>query len=205
LGGGTHVLRFLPAGTDLGSHAVQQRTALAADRRTISVSADGQPRVFVEAVREMSEDPAVVTTLTGPRTAGYCLDRAARASGAGLVAEHDRWVAESEISPHDRSVFEDQVLAKALQLGATVDGLNLKNLAMAELLFRRRQLIQDVYATDPKNPRWDGWEHYLGIEERRGGAVIAPSLRAHVASEIGKEAAVLKERRKASEAKKGTK
>ena len=99
-------------------------------------------------------------------------------------------------------MYEHQVLTKALQIGATEDGLNLKNLGMAELLFRRKQLIEEVRAENPHNPSWDGWEHYLGIQERKGGAGMAPSLRQHVASEMGKQAAIDKEKRKAREAKK---
>ena len=87
-------------------------------------------------------------------------------------------------------MYEHQVLTKALQIGATEDGLNLKNLGMAELLFRRKQLIEEVHADNPQNPSWDGWEHYLGIQERKGGAGMAPSLRQHVASEMGKQAAI---------------
>ena len=42
----------------------------------------------------------------------------------------------------------------------------------------------------------------MGYGERKGGALVAPSLQSHVASEVGKEAAILKEKRKAREARK---
>ena len=41
----------------------------------------------------------------------------------------------------------------------------------------------------------------MGTGERKGGALVAPALRSHVASELGKEAAILKEKRKAREAR----
>eukprot|EP00959_Pyramimonas_sp_CCMP1952_P254193 5310156-Pyramimonas_sp.AAC.1 len=46
-----------------------------------------------------------------------------------------------------------------------------------------------------------GSDHYLGISERLGGAQLVPSLRAHVATELSKEAAILKEKREAREAR----
>ena len=41
----------------------------------------------------------------------------------------------------------------------------------------------------------------MGAEERKGGALLAPFLRAHVAPELGREAAILQERRKVREAR----
>ena len=41
----------------------------------------------------------------------------------------------------------------------------------------------------------------MGYGEERGGALVAPGLRSHVAAEWGREAAILKEKRKAREAK----
>jgi hypothetical protein len=41
----------------------------------------------------------------------------------------------------------------------------------------------------------------MGVGERRGGAVINPVLAQYVATELGKEAAILKEKRKAREAR----
>ena len=199
----TTAVRFLPPNIDLDRYAVERLNALSADRRTIAVNPSGKARNIIEACRDMVEEANVPIGLGGPRTASYCVERAARVGGSGFVSDHDPWVANSGIAPGERSVYEDQVFAKALQLGATVDGLNLKNLAMAELLFRRRQLIMEVHSENVKNPDWGGWEHYFGIEERRGGAVVAPSLKVHVESEPGKETAIAKERRKAREARQG--
>ncbi len=42
---------------------------------------------------------------------------------------------------------------------------------------------------------------YRGEDDELGGAHMASSLRAHVAPEMAREAAILKERRKAQEAK----
>ena len=45
----------------------------------------------------------------------------------------------------------------------------------------------------------------MGIAERKGGALIAPSLSSFVASELSKEAAIMKEKRKTREARKDAK
>ena len=70
-----------------------------------------------------------------------------------------------------------------------------------ELIMRRRQLLADAHADKPLNPKWEDSEHYLGMGERARGAVIAPSLRSHIAAELSKQTATAKERRKAREVK----
>lgn len=63
----------------------------------------------------------------------------------------------------------------------------MKNVAMAELLFRRRQLIAGVHADNPNQPFWECWERDLGLEERNGGAVAAcawVALRGRFAHEV---------------------
>ena len=159
------LVRHLPAGADLEAYALNRIAELSVDRRTIAAGVGGRARAFATCVHEMVEDPSVTLALSGPRSAGWCLDRVVSSGAGGLMAQRARWVAESGIGVHDRSVYEHQVLAKALELGATIDGLNLKNLNVAELLFRRKQLLEDVRAENVKAPQWDGWEHYLGLEE----------------------------------------
>ena len=94
-------------------------------------------------------------------------------------------------------------LSRAVELAAVVDCLNVKNLVCFEFLLRRLQLIEEAVAENPTQPDYSGASHYLGTEERRGGALLAPSLRAYVAGELGKEAAILKEKRKARDARGG--
>ena len=99
--------------------------------------------------------------------------------------------------------YEHEVESKALELGATIDGINLKKSVMAEYLLRRIQLAEAAVLENPENPSFEGARHFMGVPDRRGGALIAPSLNSSVASELGKEAAVLKEKRKAREARGG--
>ena len=83
------------------------------------------------------------------------------------------------------------------------DGLNLKNSMGAELLFRRLQLMEEAVAESPEQPNYEGSRHFLGTGERAGGALMAPTLRAYVGQELSREATILKEKRKAREARGG--
>ncbi len=76
---------------------------------------------------------------------------------------------------------------------------------MTEFLIRRLQLQEAAVSECPETPNFEGANHYLGIAEKAGGAFVTPSLRAHVAAELGKESAILKEKRKALEARRGAK
>ena len=89
-----------------------------------------------------------------------------------------------------------------LQFAIDVDGLNIKNLLSFEYANRRRQLLEEAHSEDASRPNFEGAEHFLG--EAAGdakGVAIAPSLRGHVAAEIGKEAAIAKEKRRLQESK----
>ena len=57
---------------------------------------------------------------------------------------------------------------------------------------------------NPSAPSYEGSSHFLGASARRGGALIAPALAQHVANKMRDEAAIMKEKRKAMEAKQGS-
>jgi hypothetical protein len=68
---------------------------------------------------------------------------------------------------------------------------------------RRMQLTEQAHLESPSAPSYDAAEHYLGVPERRGGALLAPALHRHVAARLRDETAVLKEKRKAAKARQG--
>ena len=80
------------------------------------------------------------------------------------------------------------------------DGVNMKNTRFAELLLRCMQLLERAVSEDPHNPSYEGAQHFMGSNEV-GGACVAPSLQNFVATELGKQTAILKEKRKSREAK----
>ncbi len=93
------------------------------------------------------------------------------------------------------------MISTTLDLAIIYDRLNVKNLVMIEWLCRRLQLQEHAVVQSPEAPSYEGARFWMGYGERRGGALVAPSLQAQVAAEYGKEAAILKEMRKAREAK----
>ncbi len=102
-------------------------------------------------------------------------------------------------------MFGHETIASCLDLAVKVDRLNIKNLGCFEWLFRRTQLHEGAVLESPLQPSYEGARFYLGKGAQRGGALVMPSLTAHVASEIGRHAAILKEKRKAKEARQGGK
>ena len=201
VGGDVVTLKHLPGGTDIRHYARERQALLADDERVLPV-ADG-PRSFGDAVADMSRGGRSVgppSPLDGPATAEWWLEAAAR-EHRSLVTRSQRWRAESGVSKGSAIAYEHEVESRALELGATIDGINLKKSVMCEFLLRRLQLAEAAVLENPDQPSFEGARHFLGIPDRRGGALVAPSLNAHVAAELGREAGILKEKRKAREAR----
>ena len=62
-------------------------------------------------------------------------------------------------------------------------------------------MIDEAHSQDSGDPDWSNSELFIGSGDQRGGMVVVPSLRQQVAEELGRDAAILKERRKAAEAR----
>ena len=88
-----------------------------------------------------------------------------------------------------------------LDLAVEYDRLNVRNLVCIEWVCRRLMLQESAISENPDAPSFEGARHFLGYGERKGGALVAPGLASHVASEMSKEASIMKEKRKAREAK----
>ena len=98
-------------------------------------------------------------------------------------------------------MFELETLAVAYDLAVKVDRINVKNCAWFEWLVRRTQLHEGAVLASPHQPSYEGAMHFMGKGSQRGGALVKPSLTAYVANELGKSAAIEKEKRKAREAR----
>lgn len=197
------VLKFLEPGVAVSDYTRERKAFLGLDARTLPGGLYVQ-RPFADAIRDMvpeERDPLAACPITGPRTATWWLDQLLSQGYGGLIARHHRWRAESGVNATDRVVYEHEVLSRVLEVAATLDGVNLKNCLWAELVLRRIQLQEEAVSEDGANPSYEGASHWMGTGERKGGALIAPSLRAFVAGELSREAAVLKEKRKARESK----
>ena len=173
------------------------------DARTLALrfARDGRRhRDFREAVEMLEEVDMTDFPLAGPRVAHWSLTAMA-SSTAGPMARHHRWVQEARIPSSDRSIYEHEVISRFIEFALCYDGLALDNLACAELLLRRMQLIEHSHLDDPNSPNWEGARHFMGTGERRGGAIVAPALEQFVAENLRGEAAIAKERRKARESR----
>ena len=112
-------------------------------------------------------------------------------------ARTSQWLRDHGIQETDRVRYEHGLLCDVLQHGVTYDQLDISSLASFELVARRLQMLEEAYGANPKQPRFDAQLHFMG--QGRKTVAIAPSLTAHVASELRDEASVAKERRKARE------
>ena len=192
-------IRFLAAGVDLVAYLAERKQFLSDDFRTLAVPNTRVEGDFRDLANMMDVDPNFTLPFSGPHSAPYMVDKAKPANIGGFVVRHDRWLATSGVNPRLPVAYEHEVLSKALHYGAVWDRLNLQNSAMAEYLFRRMQLQEDVIADNPHSPSFESARHYMGNDERTGGALLAPSLRAHIGTELEKEAKIAKELRKARE------
>jgi hypothetical protein len=161
------------------------------------------PTPTLASLEPTMEEIPIAMRFRGPRTVENSI-RSVVSSGSGnFLAAHDRWVVDARMKPGSRSTHEHRLLAKVLQWGFEVDGMNIKNSVAMEYVNRRRVLLEDAHGADPDNPNWEGAHHWMGEDEKGGAAAGGTeALRAHVAQEFSKESAIAKGRRKAMEAKK---
>ena len=171
------------------------------DIRTLSVNfnANGRRgRRFADTVEMMFETDLPDMELEGPRTSLWWLQACARSGGTALTRHH-RWVSEGGIPRGDRAVHEHEVLSRVVDATVLFDSLNASNLLSFEVVCRRLQLIEAAHLGDPTAPDYGGSEHFLGHGEQAGGALVAPTLRSHVAAKLKDEAAIQREKRTARE------
>ena len=194
---------FVQADTNLDEWAAERQLFLMqGEPRLLPRRQPAEPVPFTRDSASLRKDARVEIRLKGPPTMGDSVTALMARSPGGFMASHERWLVESKVPATSRSAREHRVVSKALELGQSVDGVNLANLTSMEYLNRRRQLLEEAHKTDPDKGNFEGAHHFMGEDDDGAGTLVAPSLRSHVAGEFGKEAAIEKERRKAREAKK---
>lgn len=172
------------------------------DIRTMSIrySANGErQRSVKESVSEMLQ-VEMDDFPYEPRTALEYM-RGVTSVSESSYSQHLAWVQQSRIPDGSRAIYEDETLAKILDIAITYDSLNISNLASFELLCRRRQLIGEAHSYNPSSPSYQGADFWLGDKYKHGGAIVVPALSDHVSKKLQAESAILKERRKLEEAK----
>eukprot|EP00928_Gymnodinium_smaydae_P043026 TRINITY_DN28917_c0_g1_i1.p1 TRINITY_DN28917_c0_g1~~TRINITY_DN28917_c0_g1_i1.p1 ORF type:complete len:381 (-),score=44.60 TRINITY_DN28917_c0_g1_i1:430-1572(-) len=165
----------------------------------VTDSSGRRVRPFAEAVLDLiGDEPEGGIGLTGPRTALWHA-QSMRDAGGTYITRHETWVRSMNLPKHDRTAYEHEVLARALDAAVTVEQLNIPALKCCEILARRMQLLEEAFRLSPSSPDFSGSSHFMGWGSRADGCTVAPALTRHVADELRGEAAVAKESRKARE------
>eukprot|EP00435_Cladocopium_sp_Y103_P007924 s2848_g2.t1 len=151
------------------------------DVRTLTVTygMNGERhRGFRETVKELTMCDFEDFPLQPRTSLEYC--RAIASVAESATAQHHVWASGSRIPEGDRSLFEDEVLARILDAAIMYDCLNISNLACIELVCRRRQLLAEAHSASPAAPSYMGAEHFMGQTYKAGGGIVVPSLTDYV-------------------------
>ena len=172
------------------------------DLRVLNMQFDeqGQRKVdFSRAVARMSQDPMPGggLLLDGPPSALPVL-KGMVSRGLTPVTDHEHWVRTHESLKGDRSLYEMEVLTRAIEAFATQDQINIPNSRGCELLIRRWQVIREAHRLNPSSPDYSASDIFMGWEYRRGDGVHT-ELAKFVATELKDQAQIAKESRKARE------
>jgi len=175
------------------------------DARVLEVArtSDGmRHRDFRDAVARLSQSDWDSWPINGPRTFLWCC----RFIAEGDVhprARHLRWKAAANVSGSDAGVAEHEMIMRIVELTLCYDQLQGAELASMEMLIRKAQLIElkhrDRVLAAAVGQVEDDAHLYLGTGQTRGLLMIDPKLEEFVSSELSKEAATAKERRKMKE------
>ena len=113
------------------------------------------------------------------------------------MARHTRWVAEHKLQETDPQVYVHEVLSELFEVMLCYDMLDGSNLAVAE---RMARWYQDIEGTHEKEEAKGASDPYVsGLPRAGGGAAYCPELKQYVTDQVGKDVAILKEKRKAKE------
>ena len=138
--------------------------------------------------------------VTGPRTTLWVLKWIMHRAGTPLNW-HLQWVQLGKLNPADPIVLSHEFACRALESAVTYDQLDTGSLAAFEIIARQLQTCEDVLSFKFYDPREDQTADLFLMTgaQHKSQLCISPELKAFSASETQKEAAVLKERRKAKE------
>ncbi|CAK0827108.1 unnamed protein product [Prorocentrum cordatum] len=153
-------------------------------------------RTFNDRVLELFEEPDLDGFPKGPRiTLGTA--QTLRSQGLTWQTQAREWPVAARIPPGDRSVHEYKLICEVLNALQCIDQCNLPNLVGAELLVRRKSVLEEAHASSPSNPDYSAADIMMGWAETRGTGSTPESLMSYTANRLKDKAAILKEKRKA--------
>ena len=179
------------------------------DLRTLPVNYifDGsRKRTFDGAAALLSTTEFVGWPIKGPRTAKWLAEQFAQGMQSP-TQRHFWWRSVQQLGASDVGVDDHYFLSELFELACTIDQLNIGELVVFEVIARRFQLWEEVYAASLREaeagseaaPWLDERQIFLGHDRSRGHALVCPALETWVADRLKDESAILKERRKGRE------
>ena len=176
----------------------------ASDARTLPVkSRHGvRQREWREVAAELREEPAVDFPIKDPRTVRWCCNFLVK--NGGPSQHHEVWRGRRRFNGSEYGVDMHETLCKIADLMGTFDQLDMSNLACAEYLFRRLQVLEYYY--DERDVDAGSANARLPMDEMRafvgGGrptSMVAPNLVDHVSKELERVSGIKKNARKLRE------
>ena len=190
-----------------------------ADARLLSLSFQALSRAerqWRDVSKDIREEKFEDWSVPGPRTAEWCIRFLNRRNG-GPMDHHRWWMQAHGLKADSWGVSEHETLMKIIDKLGRYDGLDLANVAGAEVAFRRLQLIEFMYSdrgpgggggkgsskSDKKDAMGAMQQYeatiFSGGHKEYGDVMVSPMILEYVAKEVEGEAAVLKQVRKARE------
>ncbi|CAK0849368.1 unnamed protein product [Prorocentrum cordatum] len=151
--GGVATFEQLVEGADITHWALARSNFLCDDPRILARAPT--ERSLVDAVRSMTActrqaEGLAAFPLQGPAIGAEWVDSVVRDGATSLIDRASKWRRESGVKTRSSTAHEHAILHRAVQLLATVDGLNVKNLIGVELLLRRITLHEEAVAENPE-------------------------------------------------------
>ncbi|CAK0906231.1 unnamed protein product, partial [Prorocentrum cordatum] len=164
----------------------------------------GRGREWRGVVDSCEEEPFGDFPVAGPRSTSWCLDFLRRRHTP--TDHHLMFKTTARLQMEQWGVQEHEQLMKYLELAGTYDQLDLSNCAFAEAILRRAQTIEWAYrdrlreadsasSKDKMSP--EEFSAFSGFSKAGDLLMVAPQLLEHVKTQVEKDAAIMKNIRKA--------
>ena len=184
------------------------------DARILPVQRDStgrRYRAFVDSARLFSEEMIDDWDIQGPRTVKWCMKKIAE-DGSGAKFHFAQWKNANKLDDVDHGVEVCEMIAEVVETAVTRDHLDISNLLCFETLERKRQWIEESYRQKLEERRIQKFgggrdpgaitaEAFAGRPRMLGHSIVNPELIAYVARKAAEDSEILKQQRKALEAR----
>jgi len=198
---GSSVFVYMVATTDLGDFV---KTWRGEDARVLAVKRvnGSRHREWRDVSDSGRQEDFADFPIAKPRTAKWCTEYLIKNGGP---AQHSEiWRSRRRLQPTEFGVDMHDTLAKIAEYMGTYDQLDLRNLASAEYLFRKMQMVEHYY--DEKdldnfsgNPKLPAEEARAFVGGGRPVSMVAPELLDYVSKELERVSGIKKNARKLRE------